>query len=286
MFKLIGKTLVLGGLSAGALGCLYGKDQVLAWFQQGKQEIVAKIDELQGMKGELNSIESRVQSLEGEIRELREHSISEQIEVKRLEQEAADRQGALDRLKKNLEKAQSLLATAGERFVIGGVSYARAEIERDVAEKLDLWQVQQDTLAQLKQTLEVRQGALALAKENVTRGEALRGELTGKLRLLAAKLEKHRAREIYAEAVAGDFDAAEFQTTIGEVRQACAKFEGKLEVKDRMLDERMRVASGGKPAGIDYESPEPAATDISERLSRLLGPVVEPPPQVVVVDRD
>lgn len=286
MFKFIGKTLVLGGLSAGALGCLYGKDQVVAWFHQGKQEIVAKIDELQGMKGELRSIESRVQSLEGEIRELREHSIGEEIEVKRLEQEAAGRQGAIDRLKKNLEKAQSLLATAGERFVIGGVSYARAEIERDVAEKLDLWQVQQDTLAQLKQTLEVRQGALTLAKENVTRGEALRGELTGKLRLLEAKLEKHRAREIYAEAVAGDFDAAEFQTAIGEVRQACAKFEGKLEVKDRMLDERMRVVSGGKPAGIDYESPAPAANDVTERLSRLLGPVVEPPAQVVIVDHD
>ncbi|MBM4014418.1 MAG: hypothetical protein FJ293_05570 [Planctomycetes bacterium] len=286
MFKLLGKTLVLGGLGAGALGCLYGKDQVLAWFHQGKQEIVAKIDELQGMKGELRAIETRVHSLEGEIRELREHSIGEEVEVKRLEHEAADRQGALERLRKNLEKAQSLLAGAGDRFVIGGTSYSREQVERDVAEKLDLWQVQQDTLAQLRQTLEVRSGALTLARENVVRGEALRGELTGKLRLLEAKLEKHRAREIYAEAVAGDFDAAEFQTVIGEVRQACAKFEGKLEVKGRMLDERLRVASGGKPEGIDYESPAPAANDVTDRLSRLLGPAVEPQQQVVFVDRD
>ena len=286
MLKFLGKSLVFGSLGVGALGCLYGKDQVCAWLDQGKKEIVAKIDEIQGMRGELHGIESRVHSLESEIRELREHSISEEVEVQRLEKESGDRQQAIERLKKNLEKAQSLLATAGERFVIGGSAYARAQIERDVAEKLDLWGVQQDTLAQLGQTLEVRRGALALAKENVVRGEALRGELTGKLRLLAAKLEKQRAREIYAEAVAGDFDVAEFQTAIGEVRQLCAKFEGKLEVKGRMLDERLRLAAGGKPAGIDYDSPEPAANDVRERLSRLLGPAVEPPPQVVIVGRD
>jgi septal ring factor EnvC (AmiA/AmiB activator) len=286
MFRFLGKTLLLGGLGASALGCLYGKDQVLAWFQQGKQEIVAKIDELQGMRGELRSIESRVQSLEVEIRQLREHSIGEEVEVKRLEQESSDRQGAIERLRKNLEKAQSLLAGSGDRFVIGGTSYSREQVEHDVAEKLDLWQVQQDTLAQLQQTLAVRRGGLELARENVARGEALRGELTGKLRLLEAKLEKHRAREIYAEAVAGDFDAAEFQTAIGEVRQACAKFEGKLEVKARMLDERLRVAAGAKPAGIDYESPAPSAVDVTERLSRLLGPAVEPQPHVVVVGRE
>ena len=286
MFKFIGKTLILGGLGAGALGCLYGKDQLLSWVHQGKQEIAAKIDEIQGMKGELRGIESRVRSLEGEIRDLREHAITEEVEVQRIDQEATDRQAGLDRLKKNLEKAQALLASAGDRYVIGGVSYARTDVERDVAEKLDLFQVQTETLGQLRQTLEVRRGALAMARENVTRGESLKVELTGKLRLLEAKLEKQRAREIYAEAVTGDFDAAEFQTEIGEVRSLCAKFESKLEVKGRLLDERLRVAGGAKPAGIDYESKEPAANDVKERLSRLFGPLPEPPATVVLVGRE
>ncbi len=284
MFKLIGKTLVLGGLGAGALGCLYGKDQLHAWFDQGKREIATKIDELQGMKGELSSIESRVHSLEGEIRELREHALEEEVEVQRLDREAGDRKQALERLKKGLEKAQALLATNASQFVIGGIAYGRGDVERDVAEKLDLYQVQQDTLAQLGQTLDVRRSALAMAKENVTRGESLRGELTGKLHLLQAKLEKHRAREIYAEAVAGDFDATEFQTVIGEVRQRCAKFESKLEVKGRILDERMKLAVGTKAAGIDYEAPDrPEGGGLEERLSKLLGPAQELPASVVIV---
>lgn len=287
MFRFIGKTLVLGGLTAGALGCLYGKDQVAAWFAQGKREIAQTIDELQGMQGELRGIESRIESLEGEIRELRESALTEEVEVKRLEREADDRRASLERLKKNLEKAQALLATSASQFVIGGVAYARADVERDVADKLDLWQVQQETLAQLAQTLEVRRSALALAKENVTRGEALRGELTGKVRLLQAKLEKHRAREIYAEAVAGDFDAAEFQTALGEVRARCAKFESKLEVKGRLLDERMKLAAGTRASGIDYDAPDrPAAERLEERLSKLLGTPVEAATSAVIVVRE
>ncbi len=284
MFKFIGKSLILGGLGAGALGCLYGKDQLHAWFDQGKREITAKIDELQGMRGELSGIESRVQSLEGEIRELREHALGEEVEVQRLEREAGDRKQSLERLKKNLEKAQALLATEATRFIIGGIADGRSDVERDVAEKLDLYQVQSDTLVQLEQTLEVRRGALTMAKENVVRGEALRGELTGKIRLLQAKLEKHRAREIWAEAVAGDFDATEFQTAIGEVRQRCAKFESKLDVKGRLLDERMKVAVGGKAAGIDYDAPDrPEGSGVTERLSKLLGAAQEPPASVVIV---
>jgi len=39
MFKFIGKTILLGAVSAGALGLLYGKDQVIAWARQGKETI-------------------------------------------------------------------------------------------------------------------------------------------------------------------------------------------------------------------------------------------------------
>ncbi len=284
MFKFIGKTLVLGALSAGAIGCLYGKDQLASWFHRGKQELAAKIDEMQGMTGELRGIEGRVRSLENEIKDLKRHAIEEEVEVQRIDGEAAGRKQSLERLKKGLEKAQTLLAAAGDRFLIGGASYSRNDVERDVAEKLDLYQVQQETLAQLEQTLAVHRSALAIAKENVTRGEALRNEMTGNVRLLQAKLEKHRAREIYADAVAADFDTAELTTEIGAVRQEFAKFESKLEVKSRLLDERMKLAAGTKAAGIDYDAPDqPQTGDLCERLSKLLGRQPEATTSVVIV---
>jgi len=289
MFRFIGKSIVIGALGVGALGLLYGKDQILNWARQGKETIKNEISELQGMNSELRSIQGRVGDLEKEVRRLKESAIREEVEVQHLEQETQERSSSLEKLKSNLEKAQSLLTSGADRFRIGGVDYSRAEIERDVADKIDLFKVQQDTLAQLQATLDTHRGALTLARENVARGESLKGELSGKVRLLEAKLEKHHAREIYAEAVASDFDAHDFNTQIGEVRSLFAKFETKLEVQSRMLDERMKVASGTHVGGIDYDAKESKVSrSVVDRLNELLSgsaPAPADAPVVVVTGR-
>lgn len=287
MFKLIGKSLVLGTLGVAALGCLYGKDQVVRWVRQGKQKIETQINEFQGMTAELGKIQDRVDTLEDEVRRLKEQAIHEEVEVDHLERETGERRTSLERLHKNLEKAQSLLSGGGDRYVIGGASYARAEVERDISEKIDLYRVQEETLGQLEQTLETHKAALVMARENVVRGETLRAELQGRVRLLQAKLEKHRAREVYAEAVASEFDAQEFNTELGEVRQLFAKFETKLDVKSRMLDERMKLASGSRVGGIDYEAPDqPSPKDVASKLSQFLAtPPSAPAPAAVVIVR-
>lgn len=287
MFRFIGKTIVISALGVGALGLLYGKDQVMTWARQGKEKIKTEIDEIQGMNSELRSIESRVAALESEVRGLKEGAIREEVEVQHLEAETAERSKSLDHLKSNLEKAQALLLSGADRFKIGRLDYTRADVERDVADKIELYKVQQETLTQLNATLETHKSAVALAKENVARGEALKSELSGKVRLLEAKLEKHRAREVYADAVACDFDANDFNTQIGEVRQAFAKFETKLEVKSRLLDERMKVAVAPHVNGIDYEAREGALSkSVVDQLNELFAAKAETPvaaPSVVVV---
>jgi chromosome segregation ATPase len=290
MFKFIGKSIVLSALGVGALGLLYGKDQVMTWARQGREKIKTEINEMQGMNSELRSIETRVGALETEVRGLKENAIREEVEVQHLESETAERSKNLDHLKSNLEKAQTLLTSGAERFRIGRVEYARADVERDVGDKIELYKVQQETLDQLNATLETHRSAVALAKENVARGEALKTELAGKVRLLQAKLEKHRAREVYAEAVACDFDANDFNTQIGEVRQLFAKFETKLEVKSRLLDERMKVAVGTHVNGIDYEAKDGSVSkNVVDQLNELFAakaaPVAAPaaPSTVVVV---
>jgi chromosome segregation ATPase len=287
MFKFIGKSIVLSALGVGALGLLYGKDQVLTWARQGKEKIKTEISEIQGMNSELGSIETRVGALETEVRGLKENAIREEVEVQHLEAETADRAKNLDHLKSNLEKAQTLLTSGAERFRIGRVDYSRADVERDVGDKIELYKVQQETLGQLQATLDTHRSALAIARENVGRGEALKGELTSKVRLLQAKLEKHQAREVYADAVATDFDARDINSQIGEVRSLFAKFETKLEVKSRMLDERMKVSSNSRVSGIDYEAKEGSVSkNVVDQLNELFAAKAPAPaaaPAVVIV---
>lgn len=272
MLKFMIKTALVGALATGATVALVGPDKVEDWVFASKQAVEEKINELQGMTAELRRVEARVERLDREIAELKEHALREELEIETLEEEIDHRESAIDYLRDNLEKAHTLLGTDLDRFNIRGITYGRTEIEQDVEEKMRLFQVQEDTLAQLRMTHNTRKNALELARENVTRGQAVREELIGTVRLMQAKLEKFKARQVYAEAVTMDFDAQEFNTEIGEARKSLASFEKKLEVKNRLLEEQLKVAASGNSvvSGIDYTKTAKADVGIQEQLSELL----------------
>lgn len=288
MFRFLLKTSLLGVLATGALYATGTTDKVVHMFEHGKKKVAEKINELQGMSAQLNRIESKVSQLDTEILELKQAAVRDQIEVERLESDIDERQGGLDKLKGSLERAHSLLETEEEYFRIGSATYSRDEVERDVAEKIALYKVQDETLAHLRQTYVTHRNAKTIAQENVRRGQAVKIDLESKIRLLRAKLERYKAREIYAETVAVDFDAEDFNTGIGEARQLFARFDKDLEVKNRLLDERMRInATSGSVTGIDYDAEEaPSPTSVQEKLSLFLGYQTAPTSPVTALATD
>ena len=269
MIRFISKAVVLGSLATGTLWMTVGPDQIQDWFKDGKKAVQEQINEYQGMGAELRKIEQKVHKLDREIQQLTESAYKAEIDVKELEQEIEERQSSLDRLKLNLEKANALLAAEANHYRIGGLEYTRDEVQRDVQDKIELYKVQKTTLAHMRETLMIRRNALTMARENVTRGKEVRTELKEQTRLLAAKLKRYEARRVYSEAVASDFDAQEFNTEIGSARKLLASFDKKLKVKDRLLDEQLRVASESKLTGIDYNAPE-GPKDVSSELSMIL----------------
>lgn len=271
MIRFVLKTAVLTSLAAGVAAATFGPRTVADWARESTDAVTSHFQDIQGLQPELQRIESKVAALDDEIIELKEIAFREEVEIRQLQIDISDRQATVEHLRTNLERADSLLDTELSTFKIRGITYGRDEIEKDLEEKMRLYKVQRDTLSQLREILSTRENALTLAQENVQRGEVLREELTGRVRLLHAQLERYQAREVYAEAVANDFNAQEFNTGIGEARQLLAKFEHKLEVKNRMLDDRMRVAAGSESAaGIDYLAASESAAALREELSLLL----------------
>ncbi len=269
MFRFLFKSALLGTGALIALGLAYGPDQLRSWVREGKQAVKEQISEYQGMSKELRTIQRRVDELDGEIRKLKESAVRSEIEVRNLEEEVEQRESSLNHLEGNLEKANVLLGGDATCYMIGGVSYTRGEVEGDVQDKIELFKVQQSTHQHLRETLMAHRNALALAKENVARGEVVRTELRSKVRLLEAQLKRFEAKKVYHEAVAKDFITNEFNTGLGEARKLLADFENKLAVKNRMLDEQMKVETTSKVTGIDYSEPERPA-DVRAQLSMIL----------------
>jgi chromosome segregation ATPase len=271
MFKFILKTTVITTLAVGAALAAFGPNTMVRWAKDSKDAVAQHLQDFQGMSSELRSIEDHVTKLDGEILRLKEIALKEELAIEELDRDVGERQKTVEHLRSNLERADSMLETELTTFKIRGITYSRDEVEKDVEEKLRLYKVQRATLSQIKETLNTRQSALELAQENVDRGQVVREEMLCKIHFLEAQLEQYEARQVYAEAVASDFDSREFNTEIGEARQLMAQFEKKLEVKNRMLDDRMRITTGeGSVAGIDYSAPQEKSLAVREELARAL----------------
>jgi chromosome segregation ATPase len=256
------KWAAIGTLVAGGTLFLLGPEKIKFWAEHGKRLVEEKISEVQGLEGQLSVIETKIQSLDREIQKLKEQVIERRIDTSTMRESIDVKDTALGKLKTNLEKARHLLEEPRDSFVIGRVAYTRHEVEADAEEKLHTHQLQSESLKNLRDTLKMKENALKISEENVARAEALRAELDAKVRLLGAKLERFRAKEILCEATAACVPTDELKTELGSATAMLHEFEKQLDVKDRVLDERMRLAAvpADRVNGIDYEAAPAAET--------------------------
>ena len=87
------------------------------------------------------------------------------------------------------------------------------------------------------------------------------------MKYLKAQLDRFKAKEVYAETVNVHEPGVEFKTLMGKTQKMMAEFEKQLEVKDRLLDERIRLG-GDFVSGIDYAAEENVPSeDIAEEIT-------------------
>jgi chromosome segregation ATPase len=251
LFKLTILVAVVGAVCAAFVF----PEKVKLYAGTGKRLIQEKIDEAQGLETKLALLETKVYGLDREIVRLKTEVVRRQVDVEYLEDLINEKEESHGKLKKALEHASELLEENRETYRIGSRIYEHDDVSRDAAEKLKIYKIQSETLGNLKETLKTKRTTLDMARDNVTNAEGVKHELIAKVRFLKADLEKYKAKEVFAETVKSDDMAAEFKTEIGKTQQLLAEFEKQLEVKDRILDERIRV-NGEYIGGIDYTSPK------------------------------
>lgn len=253
--KTILKLSILTVVVATAVGFFIFPEKIKLYAGTGKRLIQEKIEEAQSLETKLALVETRVCGLDREINRLNTEMVRRQVDVEYLEALIGEKEEAHNNLRRAMKLASELLAEGEETYRISGRTYTHAEVSRDAAEKLKIFRIQQDTIDNLRQTHSTKTNTLQMARDNVANAESIKGELIAKVRFLKADLEKFKAKEIFAETVnAGDL-AAEFKTEIGKTQKMLADFEKQLDVKERILDERIRI-NGDFVGGIDYTSPK------------------------------
>jgi len=252
--KTILKLSVLTVVVAAAVGFFIFPEKIKLYAGTGKRLIQEKIEEAQGLETKLALVETRVCSLDREINRLNTEMVRRQVDVEYLEDLVSEKVEAHENLRRAMKSASELLAEGRENYKINGRTYTHAEVSRDASEKLKIFRIQSETIDNLNQTLNTKKNTLQMARENVVNAESIKGELIAKVRFLKADLEKFKAKEVFAETKSTGDLTAEFKTEIGKTQKMLADFEKQLNVKERILDERIRI-NGDFVGGIDYTSP-------------------------------
>lgn len=264
---------MLATLVGGSTFALVGPDRVKMYFENGKDSVLSAIDNAQGMETKLDLIRSQIRGLDSEVRDLKEEAIRRKVEVNRMGGDVAEREDELGRQERMLAKASGMLSDGSDFYVIGGMRYSRATVEQDARDKLAMFQVQSDTLHNLRETMATKRNALLLAEQNVERAATLRSELEGKIGLLEAKLQKFRAQQHFAATASGELiDTGELDSDLARAREMITSFEEDLEVKALLLQEQLKAGADQPSDGIDYEAAEAAegADDLVGQIDQVL----------------
>jgi len=255
-------------LSFTAVVAIMNWDSFKIFAHSSKRMIEEKLNEAQTMSDKLSFLESKIEGLDREIYDLKTEVVRREVDVEYMDKIVKEKQISLIDLKNSLELASELLAKHRDYYVFSGRRYTFNEVGQDAAEKMKIFKIQEETLNNLKKTLDTKRKTLAIAEKNVAKGESLKGEVCAKVKFLKAQLERYSAKAVYAETIKSEDTGAEFKTLIGKTQNMLAEFEKQLEVKDRLLDERIRLG-GEFMSGIDYTTESGAAPgegDIAEEI--------------------
>lgn len=271
MFGSLFRLGLLTTLVGGSTVALVGSDRLKSLYESGKDTVLTAIDEVQGMESKLKEIRREIDGLDHESRELKEQAVRRRVESEQLRGEIDERQAALDKRKRVLEQVAEMLKENRDTIVIGRTVFSRSEVEQDAAEKLALYDLQTETLRSLRETLATKEKAQAIAEENVGRAAALRVDLASRVGLLEARLQKYRAKQAFAATVDDISDTADLDSDLAHARELMKEFEKDLEVKDRVLDEKLKGGTDQPRQGIDYDALAADHVDLLQRIDRSLG---------------
>ncbi len=265
--KTIIKFAVFIVLSFTAVVAILNWDSVKLFAHTGKRVIEEKINEAQGMETKLSLLQTRIDGLDKEIYDLKSEMVRRKVDVEYMEKIVAEKELTLLNLEETLEKASVLLGMKKDFYTFGCRRYTYEDVVRDAGEKMKLLKIQKETIANLRRTLDTKKKTLTLAEENVVKSDSIKHELKAKVKYMKAQLERYKAKEVYAETIKADDTGVEFKTLIGQTQKMLAEFEKQLEVKDRLLDERIQL-NGQYVGGIDYENngQEDRPGDIAEEI--------------------
>ncbi|MBI3725923.1 hypothetical protein HY251_18495 [bacterium] len=241
----------VGGLALA--GSLVGGDRLRLYGATGERLIQEKLERVEGLQTKIELLKTEIQNLDGEVVRLENDCTARRVEVDRANARLHESEQSIERQRRVLARAAELLDEGRSRYEISGHVYDRAAVEDDARRKLEACRAAERSLEDEKHLVAIRERTLELARAHMDRVQKRKGELVTVARSIEARIAQQEAKHALADALDAPPISAQAQSELAKAERLAKDVAEKLEVEERMLDERLAKKEG--PVGtIDYET--------------------------------
>ena len=270
--KAMVKKVIVSGIAVTLLGGLIFGREFTSYVYTGVHSVRDQVRSGVPLEFEIERARREVAQLLPEIKKSITIIAQQQVDVERLQKSIATRESGLASQEEAILSLSDDLKDDDKHFVYAGRRYTQHEVEKDLAERFNRFQVAEETLKREQELLTMKEQALQAHRETLEGMLSQRKGLEVELERLQARLSTIEARKQISGLEIDD-------SKLAQVRGLISEIDKRLDVEDAVL------AAEGDFSGLipveqsaQKDSPENIAAKVDEYFSKR---TTVPPAQLV-----
>jgi flagellar biosynthesis chaperone FliJ len=233
---MICKTIKFGILTvAGAAligGAVFGRD-LYSYISSGSHIIRTSVKESVPVEFQLARARDLVNDIVPEMQANVRLVAQQEVEIANLQDEIKAAHQSLDNERTKLTKLRNCLSTQDVSFTLGGVTYSRDDVKRELARKLELVRESDVVLSGKDRLLENRQKSLAAAMQVLERTRSEKA-------LLESQIASLDSQNRLVQAASVGSGSSIDTSKLAQTQQLIAQIKKQLDVSERVLAHESR----------------------------------------------
>lgn len=264
---MIKKCLMGVGILALGTVAVIGWQPAMGYVTTSADIVKTNIEERIPFEVEVKRLEGMIDELNEVVRDHTRTCMERQVDYEILVEELAERDKQLKSQKADLLRAQDLLESQNDTFMISNKMYSRTEVNTDTVKRLEKFEADKALLQIRRQTTETLGQALKDANNQLQAMKNKRSEYAEMLQMLRANHMQLEARKQLAATVKG-LNVPDMDNEFGDVSELFKRLNKRIKVENQMID----ITPMKKDFAIDYSAKEVKTTpEVLSRLNVALG---------------
>jgi len=252
------KCTVLGALGLAVIGGLAFGTEALSYLRSSGRSVRTVLKDSVPVEFELKRAQDLLDEILPEMHASIRAIATQEVEIDALKQDIGQSEKTLMAEASHVQKIRGELETTRASYVLGGITYSRAEVTGELARRFENYKNAELVLAGKKRLLENRQKTLAAATAALDRARSQKAVLEGQIAALEGQY-----RLVQAASVGSEFKID--HSKLAQTERLIAQIKKRLDVAERVLAHEGKFTEP-MVAGVDAVNEQDLMAEVDEHF--------------------